>query len=154
MIFFVSLSDILIEKQLFNAFKILKLDEQDFINFFNKNKITSWRVVNTNNYFFLGHLKYQANYLTAINNIHDYPLKTQKFIKRKTVHLTNQVILDKNQLSLLKRKFMSYELNPKLTPDLIILLKDGLLEKNIKVLSNFNLIFENKNYLVMEKINN
>ena len=62
-VFFVSLKDHMIEEQLINAFKYLDLTSSDFINYFNQNKITSWRVVNTNNYFFLGHLKYQANYL-------------------------------------------------------------------------------------------
>ena len=52
-VFYVSLSDNNIEKQLFNAFKFLNLDFKDFLDYFNENKITDWRVVNTNNYFFL-----------------------------------------------------------------------------------------------------
>jgi hypothetical protein len=36
--FFVALSDDLIEKQLFNAFKILNLNFDDFLKFFNENK--------------------------------------------------------------------------------------------------------------------
>lgn len=153
-VFFISLSDKLIEKQLFNAFKILKFDENEFIDFFNQNKITNWRVVNTNNYFFLGHLKYQANYLTAINNIQDYPMETQKFIEKKTIHLTNQVILNNHKKSLLKENYKSYKMNPKLEPDLIILLKNDFMEKNVSELKNYELTFENKNYLVMEKVNN
>ncbi len=150
-VFFTSLKDELIEKQIFNAFKILKLNEKDFINFIDENKLTNWRVVNTNNYFFLGHLKYQANYLTAFNNLENYPTKTREFVGKKTVHLTNQVILDNNELSNLKKKFSSFEIIPKLTPELIILLKNNLFEKNIDDLDNFNLIFENSNYIVMEK---
>ena len=79
-VFFVALNDRIIEKQLINAFKILKFNELDFINYFNQNKVTDWRIVNTNNYFFLGHLKYQANYLKLNDSIEDYPFVTHKFI--------------------------------------------------------------------------
>ena len=50
--YFLSLNDQMVETQLINAFKYLKLNENDFINYFDENKITNWRVVNTNNYFF------------------------------------------------------------------------------------------------------
>ena len=49
------------------------------------------------------------------------------------------------------QKLSSFEIIPKLTPELIILLKNNLFEKNIDDLDNFNLIFENSNYIVMEK---
>tara|TARA_B100001063_G_C16759604_1_gene555210 strand:- start:3 stop:1892 length:1890 start_codon:yes stop_codon:yes gene_type:complete len=153
-VFFVSLNDKLIEKQLFNAFKILKLDEKDFLNFINQNKITDWRIVNTNNYFFLGHLKYQANYLTTYNSVENYPDETHKFLKKRTTHLTNQVILNKNEVSSLIKKFEDYKLNDKLSPDLIIILKNNLFEKNLDDLDDFNLAFENDNYLLLEKANN
>ena len=83
------------ETQLINAFKYLKLNENDFINYFDENKITNWRVVNTNNYFFLGHLKYQANYLTKFFDIDNFPENTKKFIYKKSIHHTNQDIIEK-----------------------------------------------------------
>ena len=104
-VFFVSLNDQMVETQLINAFKYLKLNENDFINYFDENKITDWRVVNTNNYFFLGHLKYQANYLTKFFDIDNFPESTKKFIYKKSIHHTNQVILSKNEIIRLKEKF-------------------------------------------------
>ena len=40
-VFFVSLNDQMVETQLINAFKYLKLNENDFINYFDENKITN-----------------------------------------------------------------------------------------------------------------
>jgi len=81
-------------------------------------------------------------------------METQKFIEKKTIHLTNQVILNNHKKSLLKENYKSYKMNPKLEPDLIILLKNDFMEKNVSELKNYELTFENKNYLVMEKVNN
>ena len=41
-VFFVALNDNMIETQLINSFKYLKLDKNDFINYLNENKITDW----------------------------------------------------------------------------------------------------------------
>ena len=150
-VFYVSLSDNKIEKQLFNAFKFLDLDFKDFLDYFNENKITDWRVVNTNNYFFLGHLKYQTNFLTKHNDINQYPLETHEFIEKKSIHHTNQVILSLDEINELKKKFESYKLNSLLEPDLIVIFKDEIFEKNIHNLKNFEIIFENLNYIVLSK---
>lgn len=150
-VFYVSLDDATILKQLINAFKILRLNEFDFINYFNQNKITDWRVVNTNNYFFLGHLKYQANYLKLNDKIENYPSVTHKFIKKKSIHHTNQIILSKKEVKKLSEKFTNTEINQNLKPNLIILIKDNFIEKNVQDLKEFVITFENKNYLILEK---
>lgn len=152
-VFFVALNDEIIENQLVNAFKILDLSEMDFVNYFNQNKVTDWRIVNTNNYFFLGHLKYQANYLKINDNIENYPLISHKFINKKSIHHTNQVILSKKEIKDLKEKFLKSDFDQKLQPDLIILLKDNFIEKNIYDLKNYLIIFENSNYVMLEIIN-
>jgi hypothetical protein len=152
-VFFVALNDQIIEKQLINAFKILKFNELDFINYFNQNKVTNWRIVNTNNYFFLGHLKYQANYLKLNDSIKDYPFATHKFINKKSIHHTNQVILSNKETTNLKEKFLKSNIDQNLQPDLIILLKDNFIEKNIYDLKNYLIIFENSNYVMLEIIN-
>jgi len=152
-VFFVALNDRIIEKQLFNAFKILGFNESDFVNYFNQNKVTDWRIVNTNNYFFLGHLKYQANHLKLNDGIEDYPLISHKFINKKSIHHTNQVILSKNEIKNLKEKFLKSDFDKKLQPDLIILLKDNFIEKNIYDLKNYLVIFENSNYVMLEIMN-
>ena len=146
-------TDRIIEKQLINAFKILKFNELDFINYFNQNKVTDWRIVNTNNYFFLGHLKYQANYLKLNDSIEDYPFVTHKFINKKSIHHTNQVILSNKEITNLKEKFLKSNIDQNLQPDLIILLKDNFIEKNIYDLKNYLIIFENSNYVMLEIIN-
>ena len=150
-VFFVSLTDDMIETQLINAFKYLKLNENDFINFFHENKITNWRVVNTNNYFFLGHLKYQANFLTKRSSINNYPEKTKKFILKQSIHHTNQVILSKEEVERLKEKFANTALDERLEPDIIVLTKDSKLTKNLLMLKNFFIEFENSNFVILKK---
>ena len=150
-VFFVALTDDMIEIQLINAFKYLKLNENDFINFFNENKITNWRVVNTNNYFFLGHLKYQANFLTKRSSINNYPEKTKKFILKQSIHHTNQVILSKEEVERLKEKFANTALDERLEPDIIVLTKDSKLTKNLLMLKNFFIEFENSNFVILKK---
>ena len=150
-VFFVSLTDDMIETQLINAFKYLKLNENDFINFFHENKITNWRVVNTNNYFFLGHLKYQANFLTKRSSINNYPEKTKKFILKQSIHHTNQVILSKEEVERLKEKFVNTALDERLEPDIIVLTKDSKLTKNLLMLKNFFIEFENSNFVILKK---
>ena len=129
----------------------MRLNEFDFINYFNQNKITDWRVVNTNNYFFLGHLKYQANYLKLNDKIENYPSVTHKFIKKHSIHHTNQIILSKKEVKKLSEKFTNTEINQNLKPNLIILIKDNFIEKNVQDLKEFVITFENKNYLILEK---
>ena len=150
-VFFVALNDNMIEIQLINAFKYLNLKNEDFINFLNQNKITDWRVVNTNNYFFLGHLKYQTNYLTKFSNINDYPENTKKFINKKSIHHTNQVILPKNELIRLREKFRITNKNKNLEPDVIVLAKYDILSKNLNLIKNFSKAFENQNFVILLK---
>ena len=150
-VFFVALNDQMIETQLINAFKYLKLNENDFINYFDENKITDWRVVNTNNYFFLGHLKYQANYLTKFLDIDNFPESTKKFIYKKSIHHTNQVILSKNEIRRLKEKFNQTDVSLELEPDIIVLAKDYRLDKNINKIKNFSINFENTNFVILKK---
>ena len=152
-VFFVSLNDQMVETQLINAFKYLKLNENDFINYFDENKITDWRVVNTNNYFFLGHLKYQANYLTKFFDIDNFPESTKKFIYKKSIHHTNQVILSKNEIIRLKEKFNQTNISLELEPDIIVLVKDYRLDKNINKIKNFSINFENSNFIILKKNN-
>ena len=129
----------------------MNLDFKDFLDYFNENKITDWRVVNTNNYFFLGHLKYQTNFLTRPKDINQYPSETHEFIKKKSIHHTNQVILSLDEINELKKKFETYKLNSLLEPDLIVIFKDKIFEKNIRDLKNFEIIFENLNYIALSK---
>ena len=150
-VFFVALNDQMIETQLINAFKYLKLNENDFIDYFDENKITDWRVVNTNNYFFLGHLKYQANYLTKFFVIDNFPESTKKFIYKKSIHHTNQVILSKNEIRRLKEKFNYTDVSLELEPDIIVLAKDYRLDKNINKIENFSINFENTNFIILKK---
>ena len=150
-VFFVALDDDIIEKQLISAFKYLKLNEDDFISYFNENKITDWRVVNSNNYFFLGHLKYQANYITEISNINNFPEATRPFIMKKSIHHTNQVILSKTEINRLRSKFSSLNKNIKLEPNIIVIVKDGMLTKNLKELYRYSISYENKNFIILLK---
>ena len=150
-VFYVALKDDIIEKQLFNAFKFLNLTFNDFLEYFDQNIITSWRVVNSHNYFFLGHLKHQANFLTITEELEQYPLETHRFIKKKSIHHINQVILSKKEIKHLKEKFENYQINQKLEPDLIVIFKNQIFEKNINNIDNYQIIFENLNYIALIK---
>lgn len=149
-VFFVALNDNMIETQLINSFKYLKLDKNDFINYFNENKITDWRVVNTNNYFFLGHLKYQTNFLTKMYKADSYPEETKKFISKKSIHHTNQVILSSLDLERLRIKFDETILDVKLEPNIIVLFKDKRLTKNLDKIENFSIVLDNSNFLILK----
>ena len=76
-VFNVSLSDEVIEEQLFNAFKFLDLNFEDFINYFNENKITDWRVVNTHNYFFRT-FKISKKLFDRPKDINQFPSETHR----------------------------------------------------------------------------
>ena len=148
-VFYTSLNDDMVEVQLINAFKYLGLNEEDFINFFNENKISNWRVVNSHNYFFLGHLKYQANYLKSFSNISNYPKKIQNFILKKSIHHTNQVILPDSEIERLKNKFRNTKINIKLKPSIIILNKNDFLTKKIVNDKNYCTTKENNNFVII-----
>ena len=149
-VLFVSLKDHMIEEQLINAFKYLDLTSSDFINYFNQNRISSWRVVNTNNYFFLGHLKYQANYLKKFADIDYYPKNTHKFIKKKSIHHTNQVVLPFNEILRLKKQFNQTKKNKYLKPNIIVLNKSDFLYKKILQNNKFEILMENENFILFK----
>ena len=97
-------------------------------------------------------MKYQANYLTKYNDYNKYPEETHEFIKKKSIHHTNQVILSRDDVDNFKKKFENYKLNPDLNPDLIVIFKNELIERNISELKKFKIIYENSNYVAL--INN
>ena len=53
--------------------------------------------------------------------------------------------------SMNSKKFETYKLNSLLEPDLIVIFKDKIFEKNIRDLKNFEIIFENLNYIALSK---
>ena len=58
--------------------------------------------------------------------------------------------MSKKEIKDLKEKFLKSDFDQKLQPDLIILLKDNFIEKNIYDLKNYLVIFENSNYVMLE----
>ena len=84
-------------------------------------------------------------------DIDNFPENTKKFIYKKSIHHTNQVILSKNEIRRLKEKFNQTDLSLELEPDIIVLAKDYRLDKNINKIKNFSINFENTNFVILKK---
>ena len=87
--------------------------------------------------------------MTKPKDINQFPFETHKFIEKKSIHHTNQVILSFDEINEFKQKFESYKLNSILKPDLLVIFKNKIFEKNINNLKNFEIIFKNYNYIVL-----
>ena len=70
---------------------------------------------------------------------------------KQSIHHTNQVILSKEGVERLKEKFVNTALDERLEPDIIVLTKDSKLTKNLLMLKNFFIEFENSNFVILKK---
>ena len=100
--------------------------------------------------FGLGHLKYQANYLKKFADIDYYPKNTHKFIKKKSIHHINQVILPFNEILRLKKQFNQTKKNKYLKPNIIVLNKSDFLYKKILQNNKFEILMENENFILFK----
>lgn len=117
---FTSKKDYMIEDDIFSAFRLLNLNENNF-NSFIKNKKSTWRYINQNISKYV-YYKYQANSLVTFKNSNDFTKDEINHISNTHLLLHQQSIIPKFELDRLKKKFKIF--NKKIFyPDLIILNK-------------------------------
>ncbi len=117
---FTSKKDHMIEEDIFSAFKILNLNENNF-KLFIKNKKSTWRYINEHitKYFYY---KYQANSLVTFKNSNDFTKEEISHINNTHLLLHQQSIIPKFELDRFEKKFKIFNKNV-IYPDLIILNK-------------------------------
>lgn len=111
--------DYMIENDLINAFKILGLNNKDFLEFL-ENKNEGWRYYNINVAKFF-QMKYQANSLNTFNNSENFDEKIKNFIQKSSPLLTQQIVIPIEELYRLNKKFTKMDLYNISKPDIIIL---------------------------------
>lgn len=121
----------MIENDLINVFKFLKLNELDFINFI-KNKKQGWRYLNKNTQLFF-YMKYTANSLNTYNSSLNFDPEILDFIKKSSPLYSQQLAIPNEEISRLKYKFIKSNMKNFFEPDIIILNKSGDLFKKIKI---------------------
>ena len=102
---FSSKTDIMIEEDIFSAFKLLNLSNENFDKFLNnENNKSSWRYLNLNisTFFFY---KYQANSMITFKNMKEFTDEELKFLKKSSPILHQQSIIPKLELKRLKNEF-------------------------------------------------
>ena len=140
----------MIENDLINNFRYLRLNKDDFEKFI-MNKKKRWRYRNDNVMDFFW-FRYQANQLTTFGNSNDFDKSILEYIKRSSPILSQQLIIPNYEIQRLLKKFENSNQNYS-DPDLIILKKkDLILKKSFIDLKSFCKIFDGEIYVFYHKI--
>ena len=126
-----SLTDEMIEDKVIEIFKFFNLNKIDFYNFI-KNEKSGWRFVN-NNIGETFYFKYQANNLTTYKNSMDFTPEELKYILKSSPLHTQQLIIPKFEIKRLIDKFVNFERNKKINPNLIIINSKDIFTKNLRI---------------------
>jgi len=135
-----------IENDLINAFKYLKLSKNDFSKFIENKKLSSWRYRNNNikDFFWM---RYQANALVTFNNSKNFDPKTLEFINNSSPLLSQQLIMPNEELERFLIKYDTVNKSLFLSPKIIIINKKNLILKKSYIDNNiFCKAFEGKIY--------
>lgn len=135
-----------IEKELFSTFKLLGLNENDFLEIF-RNKKSSWRFLNryTQIYFWY---RYSANSLTTYKDSIDFNKDDLAFIKNISPLHSHSIAIPNFELSRLSKDFISFKnrLNNKI--NYVVIFDEEMIEmikkkfnKECYVINNKNLFF-------------
>ena len=135
-----------IENELFNTFKLLGLNENDFLEIF-KNKKTSWRFLNRYTQIFFW-FRYSANSLTTYNNSSDFDKEDLNFIKGISPLHAQSIAIPRSELSRLKNEFIKFEEESNIDKNYVVIFDKEII-RNIKkdfkkecyVINNKNLLF-------------
>jgi len=118
-------TDEMLENDLINAFKILGLNDNDFLKFL-ENKKDVWRYYNIEVAKFF-QMKYQANSLNTFNNSKNFDEEIKNFIQQTSPLLTQQIAIPNEEFDRLDKKFKATGLEMGANPDLIILDKNNII---------------------------
>ena len=142
----------MIEDDLIDSFKFLKLDYEDFSKFF-ENKLSSWRINNQNTkLFFWG--RYSASKLQTYKNSEDFSPEEMSMIKRTSPLIVQSIAIPLNEINRLKRKFETSKIDEEFKPNLIFLHRneffDNIFPEDISKCEKIS----NKKIIVFSKLNN
>tara|TARA_A100001015_G_scaffold259666_1_gene303759 strand:+ start:971 stop:2806 length:1836 start_codon:yes stop_codon:yes gene_type:complete len=117
---------LMIENDLIDSFKFLKLDYENFSKFF-ENKLSSWRINNQNTkLFFWG--RYSASKLQTYKNSKDFSPEELNMIKRTSPLMVQSIAIPINEINRLKKKFETSKINEEFKPNLIFLHRNELID--------------------------
>jgi hypothetical protein len=113
----------MIESDLINTFKFLNLDENDFIQFF-ENKKRGWRYLNNQTQLFFW-FRYTANSLKTHNESKNFKKDELSFILNTSPLHVQSLAISITEFERLKLKFINYNVNKPLRPDIVLLNVDN-----------------------------
>ena len=117
---FTSKKDLMIEEDIFSAFRKLGLNEKNF-ELFIQNRITEWKYTNPHITGFV-YYKYQANPLITYKNSLDFEKEELDHLKKTHLLLQQQQMIPKFELSRLKNEFRKFD-SDLIYPEIIVLNK-------------------------------
>ena len=122
-------SNILVEKDLIETFKFLKLDNKHFENFISNKKI-GYRYINPEMRQLFWQ-KYQANSLFTFMNSNDFENQALKFIQNSSPFYAHQFAIPEFELKRLSNKFVTIKTNNNFKPDIV------MMDKSKKILNEY-----------------
>ena len=115
----VAKTHLMIENDLIDTFKFLRLDHLNFSKFF-ENQLSSWRINNQNTkLFFWG--RYSASKLQTYKNSNDFSIEELNMINKTSPLNVQSIAIPINEMNRLKRKFQTSKINQQFKPNLIFL---------------------------------
>ena len=137
----------MIEDDLINTFKFLKLNKDNFYEFIRNRKLSYWRYRNENikNLFWM---RYQANSLITYNNSKNFDMEVLEFINKSSPLTSDrQLVMPNYEIDRFLTKFDSKISTHFNNPQIIIINKNNpvLIKSNIN-LNNYCKSFEGKFY--------
>jgi hypothetical protein len=136
----------MIENDLINTFKYLRLSVKNFEKFLENKKLSTWRYRNENvkNLFWM---LYQANSLTTFNDSKNFNKEILEFINNSSPLLSQQLAIPNDELQRLIKKFDFEKVSNLSDPKIIIInKKNSILIKSSIDLDDFCKKFEGKFY--------
>ncbi len=136
----------MIENDLINTFRYLKLSKNDFKEFIKNKKLSYWRYRNDNitNLFWM---RYQANSMVTYKNSKNFDKEILEFIKKSSPLLSQQLAIPNEEFNRLILKFDTTNFLSFTNPSIIIIDKrHSILKKSIIDNKTFCKAFEGKIY--------
>ena len=132
----------MIEDDLVNTFKFLKLSKNNFHEFIKNKKLSSWRYRNENikDLFWM---RYQANSLITYNNSTNFDPEVLKFINKSSPLMSQQLAMPNDEIQRFLIKFDSKISTHFNNPNIIIINKNN----PILIKSNINLNYYCKSFV-------
>jgi hypothetical protein len=132
-----------LENSLFETFKLLELDENNFLDIF-RNKKNSWRFINRYTQIFFW-LRYSANSLTIHNKSTDFDKEDIEFIKKISPLHSQSIAIPNSELSRLKNNFIDFKIDSNNDSNYIVIFDKEMISMIKKSFNNECYIENNEN---------